>query len=178
VNLALCREDGLYEAGGALTARWRISRVPLEDVQGIEISVLWHTEGKGDEDFHVHHFHRVVENQIRRNGLADEQSTSCDLPVTPLSYHGRLITVRWCVRLRLFLRHGREIVAEQPFHLLNPQMLHSVEVTDGRPASLHDLDNVARPSDASVTLIEPEPEIRPAFRLPRSGPWSRPLPNQ
>ena len=123
VNLSLCREDGLYEAGRTLTAKWRISRVPLDQVQGLEVSVMWHTEGKGDEDLHVHHFHRVVESQIRRVGLADEQSIHCVLPVTPLSYHGRLISVRWCIRLRLFLANGREIVAEQPFHLVSPGSL-------------------------------------------------------
>ena len=120
MNVTLCREDGIYEAGGQLTAKWRISRVPLEKVQGVEVSVLWHTEGKGDEDLHVHHFHRWVETQIRRSGLADEQSLHCELPATPLSYHGRLIRVLWCIRLRLFVSGGREIVAEQPFHLVSP----------------------------------------------------------
>ena len=123
VNLSLCREDGLYEAGGSMTAKWRISRVPLDEIQGLELSVLWHTEGKGDEDLHVHHFHRIVESQIRRVGLADEQSISCVLPATPLSYHGQLISLRWCVRLRLFLANGREIVSEQPFYLLSPNMV-------------------------------------------------------
>ncbi len=120
MNLALCREDGIYNAGDPLTARWRVSRVPLDEVQGIEVSVLWHTEGKGDEDLHVHHFHRIVENQIRRLGLADKQSVQCDLPATPLSYHGRLIRLRWCVRLRLYLSGGREIVSDQSFHLVSP----------------------------------------------------------
>ncbi len=123
MNLSLCHEDGLYEAGGKLTARWKISRVPLDEINGLEVSVLWHTEGKGDEDLHVHHFHRVVENQIRRSGLADEQSTHCNLPDTPLSYHGKLISVRWCVRLRLFLEDGREILAEHPFHLVSSTMI-------------------------------------------------------
>lgn len=120
MNVTLCREDGIYQAGGELTAKWRIRRIPIDEVQGVEVSVLWHTEGKGDEDLHVHHFHRLVENQIRRTGLADEQSVHCQLPMTPLSYHGRLISVRWCFRLRLFVSDGREIVAEQPFHLVSP----------------------------------------------------------
>jgi len=118
VNVSLCREEGVYEAGDQLTAKWRISRIPLEEVHGVEVSVLWHTEGKGDEDLHVHHFHRLVETQIRRSGLADQQSLRCQLPRTPLSYHGRLISVLWCIRLRLFIAGGREIVAQQPFHLV------------------------------------------------------------
>ena len=125
MKVSLCREDSLYEAGGTLTAHWRISRVPLDQVQGLEMSVLWHTEGKGDEDLHVHHFHRAPEAAIRLSGLEDEQSIRCVLPSTPLSYHGRLIQLRWCVRLRLFLSDGREIVAEQPFHLVSPNMLRA-----------------------------------------------------
>lgn len=119
VNLSLCRDDSMYEANEKLMAKWRVSRVPLDELQGLEVSVLWHTEGKGDEDLHVHHFHRVNETQIRQYGLADTQSLSCVLPSTPLSYHGKLISVRWCIRLRLFLADGREVVSEQPFHLVS-----------------------------------------------------------
>lgn len=120
VNLSLCNEEGIYEAGSSLTAKWRISRVPLDEVHSLETSVLWYTEGKGDEDLHVHHFHRLTDDQLRRAGLADEQSTHCTLPATPLSYQGQLISVRWCVRVRIFLADGREIVTEQPFHLVSP----------------------------------------------------------
>ena len=118
MNVALCREDGIYRAGGRLRATWQISRVPLEQIQGVEISVMWHTQGKGDEDLHVHHFHRINESQIRRSGLADQQAIQCQLPVTPLSYHGRLIRLQWCIRLRLFMASGKEIVTEQPFYLV------------------------------------------------------------
>ncbi len=119
MNLSLCSEDGVYDVGSSLTAKWRISRVPLDDVHSLEASVLWYTEGKGTEDLHVHHFHRLADEQLRRVGLADEQSTHCRLPATPLSYQGQLISLRWGVRVRIFLADGREIVAEQPFHLVS-----------------------------------------------------------
>jgi hypothetical protein len=151
VNLTLCREDGLYEAGGTLTVKWRISRVPLDEVQGIELSVLWHTEGKGDEDLHVHHFHRVVESQVRRVGLADEQSIGCVLPATPLSYHGQLISLQWCVRMRLFLIGGRGIVAEQPFHLVSSEMVAPYTIASDRPSvALRNSDRtLAGPTDVT-----------------------------
>ena len=139
VNVTLCNDDGLYRAGGELSAKWRISRVPLDEVQSVEVSVLWHTEGKGDEDLHVHHFQRLAEHQLRRAGLADEQVLNCVLPATPLSYHGRLISLQWCVRLRLFLATGREIVAEQPFHLVSKERV--------RPHSVS-------PDRASMTLLK------------------------
>ena len=119
VNLSLCCDDGVYEVGQPLVAKWRISRVPLDEVDSLECSVLWYTEGKGDEDLHVHHFHRLADDQLRRAGLADEQSTHCTLPATPLSYQGQLISLRWGVRVRIFLTDGREIVAEHPFHLVS-----------------------------------------------------------
>jgi hypothetical protein len=147
VNLSVCREDGSYRAGGTLTAKWRISRVPLDQVQGLEVSVLWHTEGKGDEDLHVHHFHRVVESQIRRVGLADEQSLHCVLPATPLSYHGKLISVRWCIRLRLFLASGREIVAEQPFYMVSPG---SKSTANSSVISMHEFVDDVRGADGSA----------------------------
>lgn len=118
MNVRLCREDGAYASGGTLTAHWRISRVAPESLQSMELSVMWHTEGKGDEDLHVHHFQRLGEAQLRRIGPGDEQSLRCQLPLTPLSYQGRLITIHWCIRLRLFMTDGREIVTEQPFHLV------------------------------------------------------------
>ncbi len=120
VSVTLCREDGMYEGGRTLKANWRVSRVTLDSLSAIEVSVLWYTEGKGDTDLHVHHFQRLDEEQIRNAGLADSQSLECDLPATPLSYHGRLIRVKWCVRMRLFMSDGREIVADQPFYLVAP----------------------------------------------------------
>ena len=121
MNVELCSEDGNYEGGRELKATWNVSRVALDDLSAIEVSVLWYTEGKGDTDMHVHHFKRIDEEQIRRNGLADKQSLSCLLPATPLSYYGRLIQLRWCVRLRLFMKDGREVVANQPFYLVAPK---------------------------------------------------------
>jgi len=119
LNVSLCREDGTYEAGEQLKAKWRISRVSLEQLQGLEVSVLWHTEGKGDEDLHVHHFYRLGEAELQELGIDDLQAISCKLPLSPLSYHGHLIHLRWCIRLRLFVEGRREIVAEQPFHLVS-----------------------------------------------------------
>ncbi|MEM8666478.1 MAG: hypothetical protein AAGG48_03115 [Planctomycetota bacterium] len=129
LNLTLCREDGLYYPGETLKAGWRISRVPVEEITGLELSVLWYTEGKGDEDFHVHHFHRLGDAQIRREGMTELCSTQCALPATPLSYQGKLISVCWCIRLRLFLACGREIVSEQPFYLINPVMVSRSAMT-------------------------------------------------
>ena len=170
MNLTLCREDGLYHPGETLTASWRISRVPLEQVQGLEVSVLWHTEGKGDEDFHVHHFHRQGESQIRRSGLADARSTHCALPATPLSYHGKLISVRWCIRLRLFLTSGREIVTEQPFHLIHPTMVNRIDLADQQNVDSAAAESAAVEADSEMALaLKPELADRSLRAVKRSS---------
>ncbi|WP_146528617.1 hypothetical protein [Novipirellula artificiosorum] len=128
--MSLCRVDGVYQAGESLTVHWRISRVPIDQLQGLELSVLWHTEGKGDEDLHVHHFHRLDEDQLRQTGIADSQSISCKLPCTPLSYHGHLVRICWCIRLRLFLEGGREIVSEHPLHLVSSRQVAQMQSDD------------------------------------------------
>jgi hypothetical protein len=172
VNLTLCREDGLYHPGEILSARWRISRVPLEQVQGLEVSVLWHTEGKGDEDFRVHHFHRQGEQQLRRSGLSDARSTHCELPATPLSYQGKLISVCWCVRLRLFLAGGREILTQQPFYLIHPAMVCRTDVIEqqstGSPLSQAPLSQAAlNPSWNGDTETTPDLQAAPSVRSHR-----------
>lgn len=43
---------------------------------------------------------------------------STTLPQSPLSYDGRIIKIRWCVRVRAFVGR-KEIVAEEPFQLGN-----------------------------------------------------------
>lgn len=148
MNVALCRENGTYAGDESLTVKWKVSRVALDQLQAIEVSVLWHTEGKGDEDLNVHHFQRLDENQIRRAGLADEQSLKCRLPATPLSYHGQLISLRWCVRLRLFMTDGREVVTEQPFHLVSARNRETSVIDANVKLDLQEANDQA--SDSSV----------------------------
>jgi hypothetical protein len=162
VRLSLCNDEATYRAGSSLTATWRISRVPLHEIQSLEVSVLWHTEGKGDEDFHVHHFHRLSEAQVRRGGLAEEESIQCVLPPSPLSYHGQLISIRWCVRLRLYLANGREIVAEQPFYLVSPQMLGPCTPVPPSASVLCEADATVK---AGESLGSPSRLVAPAVRL-------------
>ena len=167
VNVSLCREDGIYLAGGELMASWRVRRIPVDDISSVEVSVLWHTEGKGDEDLHVHHFHRLSQDQVRSIGEAKRQSLRCQLPASPLSYHGHLIQLRWCLRLRLFLTDGREILAEQPFHLVSPPNPISNSTVSQTQANAGDETNAATKSRFSV-----KPLVRGKFvtrRLPSNG---------
>ena len=42
---------------------------------------------------------------------------STTLPASPLSYDGVIVKIRWCVRVRVFPRQGKEVVGELPFVL-------------------------------------------------------------
>ncbi len=39
------------------------------------------------------------------------------LPPSPLSYDGAIVKIRWCVRVRVFLRGGKQLLSEKPFQL-------------------------------------------------------------
>ncbi|MCC9657637.1 hypothetical protein LOC70_17680 [Rhodopirellula sp. JC737] len=121
MNVAVCRDDGFYAAGSSLKAGWRISRIDWEELQSVELSVLWHTEGKGDEDLGVHYFQRYDRSDLQQIELTERQEINCTLPASPLSYQGHLLQIQWKIRVRVFLADGREIVAEQPFYLVAHQ---------------------------------------------------------
>jgi hypothetical protein len=113
------RGSRLYNAGDTLAGSYWFNCVGGDEIQAVEISVIWHTEGKGNEDLGVHAFWRLsIENgdwiDPRRPGRF-----STILPRSPLSYSGIIIKIIWTVRVRLFLSENRETVEEIVFHLGN-----------------------------------------------------------
>jgi hypothetical protein len=120
LSLSLCRADGRYRMGQSLTATWQIGNIAPEFViDGLEASVLWYTEGKGDEDLNVHHFCRWNDSHLQELDLTKAHGLQCGLPLTPLSYEGTLLRIRWCVRVRLFCSVGRDAVSQMPFQLVS-----------------------------------------------------------
>src|SRR5690349_15729990 len=102
LTLALDQDDATYFPGETLSGSYSITSIEPEFVRAVELSVLWQTEGKGDENLGVHYFWRREPNQ----GLDDiaTGTWSTVLPATPLSYHGVLFRIHWLVRLRVFVR--------------------------------------------------------------------------
>lgn len=88
----------------------------------MEVSVLMYTEGKGEEDLQVHHFERLNASDLARRDLNEDQPFTTRLPYSPLSYDGELLRIRWCVRLRIFLSHGDQLMAQQLFCLASPHV--------------------------------------------------------
>jgi hypothetical protein len=106
-----------FAAGDELVCEYQIDAVEPADIQAVEFSVLWHTEGKGEEDLGVHFFERRLPSDADGGDLRPMRRLRTRLPNSPLTYHGEILNIQWCARLRLFLRRGRDYVMEQPFTL-------------------------------------------------------------
>jgi len=129
LSLCLVGTKREFAAGDELVCEYQIDAVDSADIQAVEASILWQTEGKGEEDMGVHFFERRLPADAEDGDLRPLRRLRTRLPNSPLSYHGAILRIAWCVRLRLFLRRGRELVVEQPFTLGSvPAVLPAVVV--------------------------------------------------
>ncbi len=117
VSVCLVGAQRHFAAGEELEAEYQIDAVAPEEIAAVEAAVMWYTEGKGDEDIGVHFFERRTPADAENGDLTILRRFRIQLPESPLSYRGALMTIRWCVRVRLFLKRGRDYVAEQGFTL-------------------------------------------------------------
>ena len=106
-----------FEPGSILSSEYIVELAPETDLAAIESSVIWVTEGKGEEDIGVHFFERRNQASFTTDTFDRPQRLSTVLPQSPLSYEGRILRVRWQVRIRLFFVGGREFIADYPFRL-------------------------------------------------------------
>ena len=114
IEVQFDRPDRSYEPGGTLSLRYAVGGLGDERLRAVEHSVLWYTEGKGEEDLGVHFFERLVAPE-RLPPTAPMGQFSCRLPRSPLSYEGVVVKIRWCIRVRFFFESGRDYVSEHEF---------------------------------------------------------------
>lgn len=126
IELVLAGEEQHYLPGETLSGHYRLLGVSLRDVKAVELSVLWYTEGTGDEDLAVHFFDRF-EPALRAAEIGQPQYFGTQLPASPLSYAGQIVKIFWCVRLRMFLTMGKDVSVEQTFRLGNIAAAQEVE---------------------------------------------------
>lgn len=117
ICITLDSQDAQFQPGDRLTGRYLLEGAAPGGARAAELSVLWYTSGKGEEDMFVHHFERSVDEPSQPLDLRTPRRFDVGLPISPLSYDGIILKVCWCVRLRLFLPQGQELVAEAPFRL-------------------------------------------------------------
>jgi hypothetical protein len=106
-----------YRPGEKFSGHYRIKSLEELSVKAIEASVLWYTEGKGDEDMAIHEFWRRDADDVYPIDPARPERFSTTLPNSPLSYEGRILKLRWCIRVRAFPSRGKEIVSDKIFQL-------------------------------------------------------------
>jgi hypothetical protein len=119
VHLQLDGDRTAYRGGDTLTATYSLRNEGSEELQGVEVSVLWYTEGKGDEDIGVHFFEKLAPEEGEYLDPAQVRRIVAVLPRSPLSYDGFLLKIHWAVRVRAFWKNGSEDVAEAAFQLGN-----------------------------------------------------------
>ncbi len=130
ISISVEQRQRPHHAGQPLIGEFQIDAVDAAELRTVELSVLWYTEGKGDEDLGVHHFERWTDEDAAGQPLVELRKFAVPLPNSPLSYEGVLIKLRWCVRVRIFLKNGKEFYAEVPFRLGN--------IAEGRSLEPHD----------------------------------------
>ena len=108
-----------YQPGETLAGEYHLVSIDRSQLKAIEVSVLWISEGKGDEDLAVHEFHRYNGDSGEPLDKARLGRFSTLLPQSPLSYEGVIVKLHWCVRIRAFLLGGKEYVGQRPFQLGN-----------------------------------------------------------
>lgn len=116
----LLRLDGDRRAFGPdepLSGEFRLDTWTKIKPRAVELSVLWHTEGKGDEDLAVHYFYRWSSEEHEYIDFRRMQRFRTQLPESPLSYEGVFVKIRWCVRLKVFIPRGKTLLAQWDFRL-------------------------------------------------------------
>lgn len=108
-----------YAPGDTLAGSYRLEAIGSETIEAIEISVLWFTEGKGNEDMGIHEFWRLAVDSGDWIDPRHPGRFSTTLPQSPLSYHGASLCIHWCVRIRVFFNDQSETMDEMPFLLGN-----------------------------------------------------------
>jgi hypothetical protein len=116
----IIRLDGngrTYQPGEPLSGEYRLDGVERDQIKAIEVSVLWYTEGKGDEDMAVHEFWRRDADSGDWIDPRRPERFSTILPASPMSYEGQIVKIRWCVRVRTFLERGKDLLGQKTFCL-------------------------------------------------------------
>ena len=129
IALTLDRPARVYHGGETMRVEYQVDAVDPKEIQAVETSVLWFTEGKGEPDMGVHFFRRSTPEE-GQGDLRPMRRLDVELPPSPLTYDGVILKIRWCVRVRLFLTKGREYLEELPFQLGDVPTAEPVESSD------------------------------------------------
>ncbi|HAN96857.1 MAG TPA: hypothetical protein DCQ98_05225 [Planctomycetaceae bacterium] len=117
ISLTIRNRKAWFAPGEELDCEYQIDRIGPRSIAAVEASVLWSTFGKGDADMGVHYFERRVPEDLPDGDLRELHRFRTRCPDGPLSYEGELLSIRWCVRVRVFPLRGKETSFDLPFRL-------------------------------------------------------------
>lgn len=117
IHLRIDGDRQIFRPGETISGTYQLDAPRPEQIEAVELSVLWHTEGTGDEDLAVHFFERRSVEHGAAFDVSQPYRFSARLPRTPLSYDGVIVKLHWCVRARVFLRQGKDVLVDVPFQL-------------------------------------------------------------
>jgi hypothetical protein len=109
----------VFQAGETLTGGYKVhAQEAAGALQTVELSVLWYAGAAGAGDLRVCHYkeHAAVDGDDL--ALYAPRCFHVQLPEGPPSYQGKLVQVRWAVRLRLRYVSGAEVLRELPFRFV------------------------------------------------------------
>lgn len=116
ISIQIQKDRPLFMPGDEIECDYQIDAIDPDEILAVEASVLWYTEGKGDENLGIHYFERRVPADADGD-LRQWRRFRTKLPNSPLTYQGSIIEVRWCIRVRALLKHRRQCCFEHPFRL-------------------------------------------------------------
>jgi hypothetical protein len=106
----------IYQAGQEVAGQVRFETFEPLPVNRVELSVLWHTMGKGTEDSAAILFETPVQDDTV--SMSTVLPFHARLPVVPLSYEGQLLKIHWVVRVRVFPTRGQGFGGEARFQVV------------------------------------------------------------
>jgi hypothetical protein len=115
-TLYLRLEQMAYRPGDVLRGAFSVVGGPGAAPTTVEVSLLWHTEGKGDEDAGVGFVGELAPAEVGADAT-QPRAFEARLPRTPLSYDGVIVKIHWRARVRVRWADATEVVGEVPFQL-------------------------------------------------------------
>src|SRR5687768_15053821 len=83
-----------YRPGDTLCGEFRIETLQPDQIKAVELSVIWCTEGKGEEDVGLHYFKRYSPEEEPLDPRSPIRfATEERLPASPLSYEGLILKI-------------------------------------------------------------------------------------
>jgi hypothetical protein len=129
IVIELDEHPDFFCPGQAISGRYRLNvSESMPTVLALEWSILWSTDGSGDEDQGVHALGLVEPQGFEGVPKPDQwREFGAILPESPLSYDGLIVKVIWRVRVRAVVGKDPEWLGEVPFRLGNVDRARQVE---------------------------------------------------